>query len=183
MAKLSKKNWVEAGMISLAEKGIDGVKVETLSKQLGVSKGSFYWHFKNRDALIEAMLDDWQERATHAIINIVDDISEDPMERLVVLSNIIFRPTRFDGTEANWRIAGIKDSRVAAACKGIDATRIAYVRDLLVSIGVPLSQSKHRSHLLYMVLIGNTTWVQTGGRKMSKKEVNEIVSMLTSLDG
>ncbi len=56
-----RETWVRAAMQTLADAGLDGVKVETLARELGVTKGSFYWHFKDRRALLDAMLESWRD--------------------------------------------------------------------------------------------------------------------------
>lgn len=55
----SRDDWVDAAWKLLGEAGVDGVRVEALARKLGVTKGSFYWHFKNRQALIDALFDRW----------------------------------------------------------------------------------------------------------------------------
>ena len=63
-ANLGADDWVEAAFDAMAEGGIDAVRIEPLAKQLGVTRGSFYWHFADRDRLYLAMLRKWRERAT-----------------------------------------------------------------------------------------------------------------------
>ncbi len=63
-ARIDGNAWIQAALSILAERGISGVRVETLAKQLGVTKGSFYWHFKDRDALFDALLDSWRRVLT-----------------------------------------------------------------------------------------------------------------------
>jgi AcrR family transcriptional regulator len=55
----SRDDWVDAAWQLLGEAGVDGVRVEALARKLGVTKGSFYWHFKNRQDLIDALFDRW----------------------------------------------------------------------------------------------------------------------------
>src|SRR6478736_6663899 len=66
--RLARSDWVTAGLRMLAERGIDAVAVEPLCQRLGVTKGSFYWHFADRAALHAAMLDLWRERGTAEIV-------------------------------------------------------------------------------------------------------------------
>src|SRR5215469_13533470 len=58
--RLDRRDWVDAGIVILASKGVDAVRVESLAKQLNISKGSFYWHFKDRGDLLEAILERWE---------------------------------------------------------------------------------------------------------------------------
>ena len=68
MSRLSREDWVSAAAERLRERGARTVSVEAIARALGVSKGSFYWHFKDRSALIEALLEGWEKLATTAII-------------------------------------------------------------------------------------------------------------------
>src|SRR5829696_6845194 len=86
---LKAEDWVEAARAVMAEGGIEAVAVEPLARQLGVTKGSFYWHFKDRRALLEATLERWEEESTEARIAASRRIS-DPRERLIRLGEEIF---------------------------------------------------------------------------------------------
>ena len=78
---LAPRDWVIAGLTALADGGIDAVRVERLAKVLGTTKGSFYWHFADRPALLEAMLVLWEQEGTTDLIANVSDL-DDPAERL-----------------------------------------------------------------------------------------------------
>src|ERR671916_708238 len=86
---LQAEDWVEAARTAMAEGGIEAVAVEPLARRLGVTKGSFYWHFKDRRALLEAMLGRWERESTEAVISTTRSIS-DPLERFVRLAEEAF---------------------------------------------------------------------------------------------
>ena len=65
---LTPDDWAGAALAAIARGGVDAVAVETVAAKQGATKGSFYWHFKNRDALIQAALDMWEQRGTEAVI-------------------------------------------------------------------------------------------------------------------
>src|SRR5690348_1930338 len=79
--RLSPDDWARAALAAIAQGGVGAVAVETIATQLGATKGSFYWHFKNRDALIEAALALWEQRTTDAVIEELER-EPDPAERL-----------------------------------------------------------------------------------------------------
>ncbi len=81
---LTAEDWLRAAIAASAEKGVGAIAVEPLAKKLGVTKGSFYWHFKNRLALLEAVLAKWEEACTEAIIASAERIAE-PRARLLQL--------------------------------------------------------------------------------------------------
>src|SRR5215475_9213904 len=79
---LDEEAWIEGGLELLASDSVDGVGIEALARKLGVTKGSFYWHFKDRAALLQAMLRSWQRKATLAIIERLEQSDKPPAERL-----------------------------------------------------------------------------------------------------
>ena len=78
---LSPADWSRAAFRALALGGVEAVAVEPIAAELGATKGSFYWHFKNRDALIAATLEEWERRLTDTVIERLER-SADPAERL-----------------------------------------------------------------------------------------------------
>src|SRR5918912_3271109 len=102
--QLSALDWVQAATEAIVEAGIGAVAVEPLAARLGATKGSFYHHFANRDALIVAALEDWEAGQTEAVIERLDLI-RDPGERLraVIAAAFADRP------------GGIRDAALLAA--------------------------------------------------------------------
>ena len=79
--RLSPDDWARAALGAIARGGVGAVAVETVAAELGATKGSFYWHFKNRDALIQAALDRWEHVGTEAVIGELER-EPDPVRRL-----------------------------------------------------------------------------------------------------
>src|SRR5215216_2342992 len=93
---LKAEDWVEAARAGMVEGGIDAVAVEPLARQLGVTKGSFYWHFRDRRALLDATLERWQEESTEERISAIRLLA-DPKERLIRLGEEGFGDAPLDG--------------------------------------------------------------------------------------
>ena len=74
--------WVDAALKAVAAGGPDAIRVETLAVSLGVTKGGFYWHFANRQALLDEMLDTWERMSIDEVIATVETESGDPRARL-----------------------------------------------------------------------------------------------------
>jgi AcrR family transcriptional regulator len=74
--------WIQAGLRALADGGPSAVRIDRLATSLGVTRGSFYGHFADRDALLQAMLDTWERAATHDVLNRVEDHVGDPRAKL-----------------------------------------------------------------------------------------------------
>src|ERR671911_1826652 len=78
---LTAEDWIEAAYRAMAEGGVEAVAVEPLARKLGVTKGSLYWHFEDRKALLEALLERWERESTEARIAAARQVA-DPRERV-----------------------------------------------------------------------------------------------------
>ena len=86
---LSKNQWLERALNQLAEKGNLGLSIEELSKAVGVTKGSFYWHFQSRDGFVQDLFDYWADLSTTKVIDYVDRVKGTPSERLLALTKFL----------------------------------------------------------------------------------------------
>lgn len=165
-------------MTLLGQQGADAVKVEPLARVLGVTKGSFYWHFRDRDALMTAILEHWQSVATQAIIDRVDALGGTPAARLEALIESTSQSKRAARIEHAIRAWAAHDRQARAALQVIDAKREAYVRDLLIEQGVPALRATLRARILYLALIGEFAWISHGGQPSGPAPWNEIVRLM-----
>lgn len=170
-----------AGLRVLAAGSVGDVKVERLATDLGVTKGSFYWHFEDRQALLSAMGRYWVERDTEAVIDLVGgpDGTEDPMAAVERLFSLVFTPGgELDGVEAAIREWSANDAEVAALCRTVDERRITYVTDLLVAGGHDVDRARARADVLYRIVIGEYVWRRYGGRPLEPAAGLEAVRLL-----
>src|SRR5690606_3902111 len=157
MATLTAQDWVLAAMRRLATHGVDHIRVEPLATQLKVSKGSFYWHFTNRDALLTAVLNLWQSQGTEAIIAAVDSEPPGSEARLHVLIQQTFGQPQHDGIELGIRAWATRDATARTIVESVDARRLAYVTGLLHQYGLSKQTARTRAELMYRTLIGEFT--------------------------
>lgn len=151
-SRLQASAWVVRALEVLAERGIEGVRVELLAKQLKVTKGSFYWHFGDRSALLTAMLDEWRRRATLAVINRFESTHEPAPKRLARLLRLQFDAKHAEigaETELSMRLWGRHDPRAAQVLQEIDALRLSYIRKLIEESGVKPEIARARAVLAY----------------------------------
>lgn len=160
-AAKSQTDWVDAGLGVLAINGADAVKVEVLAGLLGVTKGSFYWHFADRSALLVAMLERWEAVATDAIMATIDADGGTPAQRLERLLEISTNHSAA-ALESGLRAWARTDDDVAQALNRVDARREGYVRDLLQAHGLPEALAITGAHMLYLALIGEYACVAHG---------------------
>ena len=148
---LDEAAWVEAALELLLEVSIEKVGVEPLAKKLGVTKGSFYWHFKDRAALHDAMLRTWKQRATLAIIQRVEQSESSPLERLKQMVDLPYRSKTNNAAriELAIRAWARKDERAANAVAEVDEQRLTFFVGLLKSIGYDDLEASARAYLIY----------------------------------
>lgn len=181
MARLSADDWIAAAAARFAEQGADAVRVEPLAKSLGVSKGSFYWHFKDRAALLSAVVDAWEQRGTLEIIEGVEAASDDPAERLWALFERTFgTPPAVDLFETAVRSWASQDAHARKLTKRVDRKRLAFVAGLLHAAGIPKAEAKRRSELLYCTLIGEFLQRSYGKERLDRAALRSLHRLLLS---
>lgn len=176
--RLARESWVAAGMKALVERGVQAVSVEPLAKELGVTKGSFYWHFASRAELLESLLETWEREGTLSVIEAVEARASSPAERLERLVLTTTKTTPYDELEGALRDWARTDALAAAAVGRVDRRRLRYVTDLLVATGLDRARSRRRANIFYRTLIGEFTYRSTGGRALSRRELEDVVHFL-----
>jgi len=183
MSQKSQQDWVNGAVVALGDGGIEAVRIEPLAKSLGVSKGSFYHHYANRRALLLALLDQWEQLGTSAIISEAERDTENPAERLAALVHISCTPDALgDAVEASIRAWAGSDDIAREVVARVDQRRLDYVTALLTATGMKKPQAKRRAAMFYRVIIGDTTWRLAGGPEHSKRELEELTALLLSTD-
>ena len=134
--RIGPEDWIRAGLVLLARDGIDAVRVEPLAEQLNVTKGSFYWHFKDRAALHTAMLGAWQQTATREIIKLVEAEKRDARRRLSRLIELATANSKAARLETAMRSWAQHDGAAGKALASVDAERLEFVASLLRDAGL-----------------------------------------------
>ena len=150
--KQSKKSWLDAALQALASGGIDQVRVESLAKKLGVTKGSFYWHFKDREQFLDELLNFWAEQSTQAVIA-NPNYPADSKARVKAVAEDIVRQDlgKMDPHIRSWTQYDKRRARVVAK---IDKVRFEFLRDLFLAAGFSMSGSDLRAQSLYRYVLG-----------------------------
>jgi AcrR family transcriptional regulator len=169
--------WVEAAFDALAEGGVDAVRIDPLAKRLGVTRGSFYWHFKDRDALHQAMLRSWRERATYQVVNRIERNADPPAERLKRLLALPYespRSSRAAAIELAIRLWARRDKQAAKAVRHIDRVRLEYFSDLLRQHGIEAEEASRRAFLFYAALMGEA-YIVTDGKTDARADLEKLI--------
>jgi AcrR family transcriptional regulator len=127
-ARTPRTAWIDAGLRALSAGGPDAVRVEPLARELGVTKGSFYWHFGDRDGLLDAMLDTWEHVVIDDVIERVDAGGGDARARLRRLFAVAGRRRDLFDVELAVRDWARRDRSAARRLRRVDNRRMAYLR-------------------------------------------------------
>jgi AcrR family transcriptional regulator len=139
----------------LGESGVEAVRIEPLAKLMHVTKGSFYWHFRNRDELLTAILREWATRETEDIIKQIEIMGGDASTKLL---NLFELAVQDDGRLENAiRIWATKSTNAVAIITEIDQRRLDYLQHLFEEIGFSAWEAKTRARLAYHSLVGEFT--------------------------
>jgi AcrR family transcriptional regulator len=147
---LDRGAWIDAALDALARDGEAGLRVEPLAKRLGVTKGSFYWHFEDREALVGAVLDAWAEGRIAAIRRQTEGI--EPRSALLALIDLYMRAPNPKGLAVEFAIRRIV--RAARAVETVDFERLARVAALFADLGH--ADAPARALLFYAFLFGQS---------------------------
>jgi AcrR family transcriptional regulator len=155
--RLDVEAWIAAGFDALAAGGIDAVRVEPLAKALDITKGSFYWHFADRRALIDAMLESWASGRIAAIRAQALDrgAPESVLHELIELYTHRAN-TRGLAVELAIRSAARNDEAAATAVRNVDRERLRQVAQLFAGIGWTAADAQARAILFYSYLFGQS---------------------------
>jgi AcrR family transcriptional regulator len=145
--------WVEAALQALAAGGPDAIRIEALATSLGVTKGGFYWHFKDRQALLDEMLDSWERAAAE---DVIEQIESHPADSRDKLQQLLELATSADfAAELALRDWSRRDRDVAERLRRVDNRRMEYLRSLFAQFGVDEKDVEARSMLVFSLFIGS----------------------------
>jgi len=149
---LTAADWAEAALQLIAEKGLGSLTVEALAARLGVTKGSFYWHFAGRADLLAATLSRWEERATTETMRGLEAIP-DARRRLELMLDAASRPPRSRSLYAALAEAA-EDPIVRKVLNRVASARIAYLEKCYADLGLPQPLSALHAVLAYAAYRG-----------------------------
>jgi AcrR family transcriptional regulator len=169
-----RRSWIDQGLQALADGGPDAVRIEPLAKSLGVTRGGFYWHFADRDALLTDMLDTWERAATDEAIDRVERQGGDARTRLRRAGALTFSDDLLP-IELAIRAWSRHDPAVAERLRRVDNRRMDYLRTLFGTFCPDPAEAEARSVLAFSLLIGNHFMAADHGGR-SRAEVLELAA-------
>ena len=156
---LTPERWIEAATDMLVDRGIDSVRVDVLAQQLQVTRGSFYWHFRDREALLRRVLQAWREQATVQLTLRLESAHADPREQL---RDIISLPVRGRAAQRAARIElairawARRDTIARQAVDEADGSRIAYIAQVFSSLGFGVAEARWRAFATYAYVVAES---------------------------
>jgi len=149
--QLSAKDWLDQGLKTLAKSGFTALKAEPLAKAMGVSRGSFYWHFADIGAFHAAILAHWHEVAAEQIIANVEASAKDENPLPLLLRQVFGGRLPIENAVRTWASV---DPAARAAVQAIDRRRLSYVESLLIQSGLSVEVARARAQILYWAFVG-----------------------------
>ena len=149
--QLSAKDWLDQGLRALARSGFTALKADPLAKSMGVSRGSFYWHFADIGAYHAAILKHWREVAAEQIIAGLEAASGDDNPLQLLLRRAFGTKPALENAFRTWATV---DPAARSAVQAIDRRRLGYVEKLLCASGLPADVARPRAQILYWAFLG-----------------------------
>ena len=170
-----RSGWIDEGLRALAAGGPDAVRIESLARALGVSKGGFYWHFDDRRALLEELLDTWERVSIDEVIERVESGGGDArarLRRLFALASSSEGLLAIDLAVRDW---SRRDPAVAERLRRADNRRMAYMRSLFAAFCPDEDDVEVRCMLALSLWIGNHFVAADHGQR-SRADVLRLAS-------
>jgi AcrR family transcriptional regulator len=170
--RLNRQAWIDAGLAKLAEDGPQSLKVMGIAQHLGVTKGSFYWHFSDLQAYKTEVLRAWESKYTLDVMQQVNGVSTDARTKLDFLLKTTF--SRRSELGCAIRAWALTDDDVAQAQSRVDQGRLAYVTELLQEMGWPVEDAAALARFLYFAVIG---FSHSGRQAASERDLALYMAM------
>ncbi|WP_020671087.1 TetR/AcrR family transcriptional regulator [Amycolatopsis nigrescens] len=170
-AQVSREDWVRAAIDALIEGGVAAVRVDTLARRVGITRGSFYWHFADRDELLAAALADWERLCTTEVIDSVQPVA-DPEQRLgTLLAHALGSDARSRLEPALMAHAG--HPVVAPVLRRVTERRMEYLTRCYRDLGLGKAAARRRAVVAYATYVG---WLEL------RRAVPDVLPELTGDD-
>jgi AcrR family transcriptional regulator len=172
--QLSAKDWLDQGLKALAQRGFTALKADPLAKAMGVSRGSFYWHFADIGAFHAAILKHWREVAAEQVIAGLESTEDNPLQ--VLLRGAFASKQALERAVRSWATV---DPRARSAVQAIDRRRVDYVAHMLRQAGVKPDLAAARAQILYWAFLGYALSDQPLPPARQKAVIDELLDMAT----
>ncbi|WP_067465207.1 TetR/AcrR family transcriptional regulator [Nocardia amamiensis] len=181
VTRTPRSNWIEQGLAALAAGGPEAVRIESLAAALGVTKGGFYGHFADRNALLAEMLDTWERETTDDVITQVESQGGDARAKIRRAGLLTFSDDRLRPMDLAVRDWARRDPRVAERLRRVDNRRMDYLRELFGTLCSDPDEVEARSMLAFCLAIGKHFLAADHGGHTREEVVARAGSLLLDL--
>lgn len=150
-----RETWIEQGLQTLAEGGVDAVRVEVLAKALGVTKGGFYGYFADRNALLTELLDAWERESIDDVFARIEQEPGDALDKVRLAGRLTFSSDRLLPIDLAIRDWARRDQAVAERLRRVDNQRMQLLRDAISTFCADPDEVEARSLLAFCMAIGS----------------------------
>ena len=172
--RLSAEDWAQAALDQIAEQRVSAVAVEPLARRLGVTKGSFYWHFPSRDALLQAALDRWETHEQEEVFGQLERI-DNPAQRLGALFKVVANEVQSHVIYSKL-LKALDHPSVQPVIGRVSKRRMDYLTAAFRAAGLDATDAQHRARLAYAAYVGFLQLnLQLGQRDMQREEFEDYV--------
>jgi len=183
--RLTRDDWITAALVAIADGGLAAVGVEPLAARLGATKGSFYWHFENRDALLGAAISRWEQETTTDVVAEITAARDAPASQFRrLVAGVIERAEQDRVGPA--LLASAAHPAVAPVLERVTAARLDLITVVFRRLGFPQAQARRRALLAYSSYLGHgqlahsTPGVLPATRAGRRAYLNDAIRALTT---
>lgn len=184
-AQLTPHDWIAEATELLVHKSIDAVRIDVLAKQMGVSRGSFYWHFSDREDLLRRVLMTWQEAQTEQIIS---RYRKQGVEAQALIQELVELPfhgraaMKGSSVELAIRAWARRDDTARMVVDAVDAKRLSYIEACFGSLGFEAEEARARAFTLYCYMQSESLFRNQGSEADKTQRRRFITRMLLARD-
>ena len=172
--RLTRQDWISSGLRTLATDGASALKVGAMAAALGVSRGSFYWHFTDFADFRGQLLGSWRDRTVDQVIREFEDDPAGPGRLQRLVKRAFFGKRGLDRAIRMW---AADEPEVAVMVAAVDASRVAYMAELLIAAGVDARQARPRAAFIYWAYLGQAIVMDPGSAVIEEAAMEAIAGL------
>lgn len=174
--RLTQFDWIQHGLRTLANEGAHALKVGPMSTKLKVSRGSFYWHFRDIDDFRAQLLQTWQDRTTDQVIRELE-VGVAPGRLKPLMKRAFAEKRNLERAIRSW---AAEDKTVAKAVASVDAKRVGYIARMLVAAGVETRRARVRAAFVYWAYLGQAVVMEPSLLSVPVSALEDIADLFES---
>lgn len=173
--RLNRDDWLQHGLKTLSQKGFSKISAGYMARELGVTRGSFYWHFEDIETFHQLLLDRWRSVTTLQTIERVDGSASGHLRLNLILRRAFDADRELERSVRAWATSHEPASDAVAA---VDKERMQYLEDILVSAGLHVLKAQSRARFLYWSYLGHIMNSSATDMAVPKEDIDDFADIL-----